>query len=66
MLQHTHLKDFYFISLNKVQIWLFSWKIWETLVELEKADAIYDNLNIIVDQIVPKLEEYKRNFQCQK
>ena len=32
-------------------------------IDLEKANAIYDNLKIIADQIVPKLEEYKRNFQ---
>jgi len=32
----------------------------------EKVNSIYDNLKIVVDQIVPKLKEYKRTFEGQK
>ena len=34
--------------------------------DMEKANAAYDNLKIMVGQIVPKLEEHKRRFEGQK
>ena len=34
-------------------------------VDQEKANAVLDNLQIIIDQIVPKLEEFYRDFNDQ-
>jgi CheY-like chemotaxis protein len=33
------------------------------IIDMEKANGIYDNLKSIVDQIVPKLAEFKRRFE---
>ena len=32
-------------------------------IDMERADAIYDNLKIVVDKIIPKLNEFKRRFE---
>ncbi|MCP4347839.1 MAG: PAS domain S-box protein [Desulfobacterales bacterium] len=34
-------------------------------LDMERANAIYVNLKIVIDQIVPKLEEYKLRFEGQ-
>ena len=34
-------------------------------IDQEKANAVLDNLQIIIDQIVPKLEEFYRDFNDQ-
>ena len=35
-------------------------------IDIETANAVYDNLNIVIDQIIPKLKEYKQRFEGQK
>ena len=35
-------------------------------IDMKRAIATYDNLKVIVDQIVPKLKEYEHGFQDQK
>ncbi|MDM8535407.1 ATP-binding protein [Desulfobacterales bacterium HSG17] len=32
-------------------------------IDIEKADAVFDNLKDVVEQIVPALKEYKREFE---
>ncbi|MCP4132721.1 MAG: PAS domain-containing protein [bacterium] len=32
-------------------------------IDMERADVIYNNLKIIIDQILPDLKEYKRKFE---